>query len=75
MGVCGGNTELKTVHKSHPREWVDRSNPTYMRALNTASNRTHGSGWIVQVQPVWVKGKAGLEVSSDSRRRDYLRAA
>src|SRR5882724_13088265 len=38
--------------ESHPREWVDRSSPAYKRRpLACFSNPTHGSGWIVQVQP------------------------
>src|SRR6185369_3087009 len=36
----------------HPRQWVDRSNPAYKRRPSAASgNTTHGSGWIVQIQP------------------------
>src|SRR5882724_6986630 len=40
------------LRESHPREWVDRSGPAYKRRpLACFSNPTHGSGWIVQVQP------------------------
>src|SRR6185295_12689304 len=36
----------------HPRQWVDRSSPAYRRRTSAASgNTTHGSEWIVQVQP------------------------
>src|SRR5947199_317472 len=36
----------------HPRQWVDRSSPAYKRGpINCFPNTTHGSGWIVQVQP------------------------
>src|SRR5882724_11904080 len=36
----------------HPREWADPSSPAYKRGpLACFLNPTHGSGWIVQVQP------------------------
>src|SRR5262249_58638201 len=39
--------------ESHPRQWVDRSNPAYKDGrTRTSLNPTHGSGWIVQVLPV-----------------------
>ena len=38
--------------ESHPRKWVDRSSPAYKtKAARCFPNPTHGSGWIVQVQP------------------------
>src|SRR5881397_2555283 len=37
--------------KSHPREWVDGSDPTYTRPRTAFFNPTHGSGWMVQIQP------------------------
>src|SRR6266487_4403054 len=39
------------TQKSHPREWVDCSDPTYTRAQTEFLNPTHGSGWIVQIRP------------------------
>src|SRR6266481_966949 len=39
------------VLESHPREWVDGSDPTYQRARSAFLNPTHGSGWMVQIQP------------------------
>ncbi|HJZ67268.1 MAG TPA: hypothetical protein VKF81_03905, partial [Blastocatellia bacterium] len=36
--------------QSHPRQWVDRSNPAYKDGrTRTSLNPTHGSGWNVQV--------------------------
>jgi len=35
----------------YPRQWVDDSGPAYNRCDWAPSNPTHGSGWIVQVQP------------------------
>src|SRR5207244_6992668 len=40
------------IPESHPRQWVDRSSPAYKEMPRASSpNPTHGSGWIVQVQP------------------------
>jgi len=37
----------------HPRQWVDRSSPTYAAGalVLRSPNTTHGSGWIVQARP------------------------
>ncbi len=40
------------MQKSHPREWVDVSVPTYQMRARPSENPTHGSGWIVQIQPL-----------------------
>src|SRR6185436_1734663 len=43
---------MPVVCESHPRKWVDRSGPAYTEAgCQSFANPTHGSGWIVQVQP------------------------
>src|SRR5207244_6992667 len=40
------------IPESHPRQWVDRSSSAYKEMPRASSpNPTHGSGWIVQVQP------------------------
>ncbi len=39
------------MQKSHPREWVDVSVPTYQMRARPSENPNHGSGWIVQIQP------------------------
>src|SRR6266478_2498516 len=39
------------VLESHPRQWVDGSDPTYTRPRTGFFNPTHGSGWMVQIQP------------------------
>src|SRR6266404_2959589 len=39
--------------KSHRREWVDGSDPTYIRARTAFLNPTHGSAWMVQIQPTY----------------------
>ncbi len=49
------------MQKSHPREWVDVSVPTYQMRARPSENPTHGSGWIVQIQPV------GSKQSTNSR--------
>ena len=38
--------------KSHPREWVDCSDPTYISGFREFTNPTNGSWWIVQIQPI-----------------------
>src|SRR6266481_5594928 len=45
------HTSTHRVLESHPREWVDGSDPTYIRARTAFLNPTHGSGWMVQIQP------------------------
>src|SRR6266403_2177887 len=47
------HTSTHRFLKSHPREWVDGSDPTYIRARTAFWNPTHGSGWIVQIQPTY----------------------
>src|SRR2546427_3980422 len=44
--------ELRTSCFYAVSQWVDRSGPAYKRRPpDGSSNPTHGSGWIVQVQP------------------------
>src|SRR5262245_24118885 len=44
-----------TRFEYHPRKWVDHSSPAYMES-GRGSNTTHGSGWIIQVEPTWRRG-------------------
>ena len=48
---------MKT-QKSHPREWVDGSDPTYMQRRAEFLNPTNGSWWIVQIRPLKQTGRA-----------------
>src|SRR5258705_1716371 len=38
--------------KSHPRKWVECSDPTYRGRASRSENPTNGSWWMVQIQPV-----------------------
>src|SRR5258705_11749468 len=38
--------------KSHPRKWVECSDPTYRATASRSENPTNGSWWMVQIQPV-----------------------
>ncbi len=62
------------MEKSHLREWVDVSVPTYQMRARPSENPTHGSGWIVQIQPtrrvIWSHyrlSKVGFEQSTNFR--------
>ena len=62
--------ECVKTQESHPREWVDFSDPTYQKQRGSFGNPAHGSGWIVQVQPFPVNFRslqAGSEQSTHSR--------
>src|SRR6266496_14074 len=37
------------AQKSHPRQWVDGSDPFYRELGPLHKNATHGSGWMVQI--------------------------
>src|SRR5258705_2297689 len=39
------------TQKSHPREWVDYSDPVLPAAVTEVLNPINGSWWIVQIQP------------------------
>ena len=49
------NRQGSRHEESHPREWVDSSDPTYNHIAVETENPTHGSGWIVQIQPCIAK--------------------
>jgi hypothetical protein len=59
-------TPFACVPEYHPRQWVDRSSPAYTEGgVSPASpNTTHGSGWIVQVQPTGRAGSRPFVLSS-----------
>src|SRR5262245_64855049 len=46
-----GRERLCQNRKYHPRKWVDCSSPTYKRSVDGSTNATHGSAWIVHIQP------------------------
>ncbi len=57
---------MKT-QKSHPREWVDVSIPTYHMRARPSENPTHGSEWTVQIQ---LKLRVNLKSLSAGERSD-----
>jgi len=55
------------TQKSHPREWVDVSIPTYHMRARPSENPTHGSEWTVQIQ---LKLRVNLKSLSAGERSD-----
>ncbi|MFY9554772.1 MAG: hypothetical protein WAV47_08675, partial [Blastocatellia bacterium] len=58
--------------ESHPRQWVEVSNPTYTgrqpiraRVWRRIPNPTHGSGWKFQIQPTQGDSRRVWENFSD----------
>jgi len=37
------------LSESHPRQWVDGSDPFYTSETGFSLNPTHGSGWMIQI--------------------------
>ena len=58
---------VKTL-KSHPRKWVDGSDPAYLGGLPEFRNPTNGSWWMVQIQPVRSPRKTMTEVAFECAR-------